>query len=385
MRISIIIILSILYSTVSGQTIERILYRGDSIYVYPTDSITMTDIKLIDSLSDGKYYGFFKGDTAFLRLEINYLNNRIEGKVIEYYYANRNVDKITNYKNGLKHGYWAEYDYFEDYKEILHEGHYENDLEQGFQYSYTGDAGDRWVYNKSFYKNDTLIYNIWQGRDSTYYQNDTGFVYQHDWKENLIGHGKELKNKKVGYWEYYHPNGKIKSKGEYTIIKKSNCYNDSRKHGKWIDYHPNGKISRDYICDSKKKGTWISSILCQYDSLGNILDANNFIDGIGLLKDFYPNGIIHREAFYVSSDFVSYENYYKTNGTISSKEEFTANQKTRTEYYVNGRIKSIERFTYFPSDNEIPLLYYRFGKQEYFNSDGTIKRIDDIKEMQLDE
>lgn len=387
MRRTLLLILSLIQINVFGQSIGKILYRGDSILVYPSDSITMVDIKLIDSLPDGKYFGFYKADTAFLRLEINYVNNRIDGKVIEYYYANRDIEKIVNYRNGEKNGYWAEYDTFTDFKEVLHEGYYKNGLEDGFQYSYSGDIGDRTVYSKSFYKNDTLIYNIWKGTDSTFYKNDTGYVYQHDWNRNLVGYGKEFKNKKNGLWKYYYPNGQVKSRGEYKLTRKSVSYIESRKSGKWIDFYPNGQMSREYICDNLKKGSWISTIIAQYDSLGNLLDSNQFVNGIGLFKEFYANGKIMRETLYLPHDFVKSEKYYSDKGLLIYKQEFQPNTMTRTEYYDSGSIKSIERFKYTPSENiifyRLPPTYYRFGKQEYFNKDGTVLKVEHIKKMQL--
>jgi antitoxin component YwqK of YwqJK toxin-antitoxin module len=381
--IYILILLTIPFS-IFGQTIDKILYRGDSVLVYPTDSITMVDIKLIDSLPNGFYCGFFKGDTAFLRLEINYQNHRIDGKVIEYYYENRDIKKITEFKNGIRDGYWVEYDYFADYKEILHEGYYKNGLEEGFQYSYHGEIGDRSIYNKCFYKSDTLIYNIWYGRDSTFYKNDTGFVYQFDRNKNLVGHGKEFKNKKIGKWKYFCTNGNTKSIGKYEIVENHESFLQDRKTGLWRDYHENGQISREYICDSKKSGSWILTIISQYDSIGNLIDSLNFVDGQGLQRDFYSDGKVRNELYYPDSSFLEYEKNYSPSGNLVYKEEFTREKKkTRTEYFENGNIKSIERFICFSEKNHVPFDdYLIFGKQEYFNEDGTIKRIDKIKKPQ---
>lgn len=391
MRLVLLNAFLLINSCLLGQAIEKILYRGDRVNVYPTDSITMVDVKMIDSLPDGRYCGFFKGDTAFLRLELNYINNVIEGKVIEYYYENRDIEKITNYEHGIKDGYWVEFDSFTGYKEILHEGYYKNGLEQGFQYSYTGEIGSRKVYNKCFYKNDTLIYNIWYGRDSTYYARDTGYVYQYDQQKHLLAFGKEFKHKKIGLWTFYYPNGQIKSIGEYKQIKDQDYVGsngdpifEERKNGLWKDFFENGQLSREYICSAQRKGSWISTINAQYDSLGNLLDSASFVNGKGKNIDFYPDGMIQRELYYPDSTFLEYEKYYSPKGLLLYKEEFTIKRtKTRTEYYENGGVKSIERFLLSPDINSVPWdEYLKFGKQEYYNRDGTIKKIEQIKKPQ---
>lgn len=391
MRLIFIVVFLLINSCLLGQSINKILYRGDSVFVYPTDSITMVDIKMIDSLPDGRYCGFFKGDTTFLRIELNYINNVIEGKVIEYYYENRDVKKITNYKKGIKDGYWVEFDYETGYKEILHEGFYENGHEQGFQYSYMGEIGNRKVYNKCFYRNDTLIYNIWYGRDSTYYANDTGYVYQYDQQKHLLAFGKEFQHKKIGLWTFFYPNGQIKSVGEYKQIKDSyyvgsddNPIYEERKNGLWKDFFENGQVSRNYVCSAEKIGNWILTIIEQYDSLGNLLDSARYVNGKGIYIDFYPDGKVQREMYYPDSTFLKYEKYYSPENLLLYKEEFTTKKtKTRTEYYENGKIKSIERFVLSSDESSVPWEeYLRYGKQEYYNKNGTVKRIEKIKKPQ---
>lgn len=108
------------------------------------------------------------------------------------------------------------------------------------------------------------------------------------------------------------------------------------------------------------------------------------MNGKGKNIDFYPDGMIQRELYYPGSTFLEYEKYYSPKGLLLYKEEFTVKKtKTRTEYYENGGVKSIERFLLSPHTNSVPWdEYLKFGKQEYYNRDGTIKKIEQIKKPQ---
>jgi antitoxin component YwqK of YwqJK toxin-antitoxin module len=104
MKFKFILLLFAIPISIFGQSIEKIFFRGDSVFLYPIESNSMIDIELIDSLADGTYFSFFQGDTSFLRLMIHYKNNRIDGKVIEYSDYNYRIHRITEFKNGKPDG-----------------------------------------------------------------------------------------------------------------------------------------------------------------------------------------------------------------------------------------------------------------------------------------
>src|SRR3989344_2266310 len=157
--------------------IKKTYYCGDSVFTYPSDSIDQTTIELISSLPDGKYFGFLYNDTTALRLIISYLNGKIQGEYVEYFGSTHSLKKREFYNDGKPQGHWIEYDY-SAINEIQHEGDYKDGKRNGFQYSYAGKTGDRWKYNTCFYKNDTLIYNLWGAdHDSTVYHNGWEMKY----------------------------------------------------------------------------------------------------------------------------------------------------------------------------------------------------------------
>ena len=53
---------------------------------------------------------------------------------------------------------------------------------------------------------------------------------------NLLVHGYTIKDKKVGYWYFFHPNTRIKAEGEMK---------DDLRSGFWVYYHDNGKRSSE--------------------------------------------------------------------------------------------------------------------------------------------
>jgi antitoxin component YwqK of YwqJK toxin-antitoxin module len=314
--------------------IKKTVFRGSEVLVYPNDSVDMTTIGIISSLPDGKYYGFFGDDTLHLRVIINYLNGKIEGDYTEYFYSTQLISKLEFYSKGLRQGHWREYDYSVP-GEILHEGEYKDNLRNGMQYSYSGGKGNSSPYNTCFYRNDTLVYNLWAAdHDSTVYYNGWERKYYLTPKSKCDSSGGRLiENRKEGLWRRYYPNGKSEYVGEY--------HND-RKCGTWKDYYQNGKLALEYICDSESKGSWLTGVVAQYDTLGNSLDVGNFRNGKGKLFRYYPSGKLRSESLYSSADRVDSEKYYNENGTLTSELYWSKGLKqgVQKSYFDNGNPKS---------------------------------------------
>jgi uncharacterized protein len=345
MRQLSIFFLYLLSTSLSGQVIKTTQFHGKEILVYPDSITTLWErIPLIDSLPDGKYFGFYNGDTSWLRLEITYLNNRINGEVIEYNSNPPTRLYLTTFKNGTKDGHWIEYS--DD--TILHEGYYSNDKQDGFAYSYAGPDGQKSEYAKYFYRNDTLKYKIWHKYDSTYFVGDTGYVYESNYTGKLLGFGKEIHGDKFGLWKYYYINGQIKSIGDYLIVKHSDSFSESRKNGKWIDYFENGQISREYICDSKWKiNDNIITVISQFDSTGKSLDTGTLKDGIGIYKEYFPDGSILIEARYLKPCFPVWFKQYYENGILRIHFKYKKNNKfVSLFYYPTGILNTIEKSVY---------------------------------------
>jgi antitoxin component YwqK of YwqJK toxin-antitoxin module len=370
-----VILLILLCPNLSGQKITTTQFRGKVISIYPDSIKTLWErIPLINELPDGKYYGFYEGDTSRLRLGISFLNNKVNGEVIEYHSSPPTPLYLTTYKNGIKDGRWIEYS--DD--TILHEGYYKNGKEDGFAYSYSGPAGQKSEYAKYFYRNDTLIYKIWFKYDSTYYVGDTGYVYESNYTKKLLGYGKTFKDNKFGLWEQFHENGKLKSKGYYELFKEIDENISTRKIGNWTDYHENGKIARKYQYLNNQLFERITTVYSQFDSLGNLLDSNNFINGIGLYREFYPNGRIESEEYYSRTEIYDYLKRFDENGQLRLYDRFKKNKiRIYTHYFENGKTESVERYKYSLTPNSLFAVdgYYH-GKQKYYNEDGSLNRIE---------
>lgn len=304
MKYPILIALLISSILVQSQEIKQIIYRGENVLIYPDSLFNFRISQIKENLPDGNYRGFLRCDTSLLVLRVSYKNMKIEGKLTEYGLDPSNIISITNFKNGLKHGYWCE---FSD-DTILHEGNYINGMKEGFEYSYAGPKGSKTEYNKCFYKNDTLKYNIWYKYDSTCYVADTGYCHISNYTRKLLGYGKTYKGYKTGLWKQYFENGNLKSVGNYEIVKHSESFSESIKFGKWIDYYENGKISREYICDTSSSPLIdnVYTIICQYDTTGKIIERNSFRERKGLYQEFQKNGNLNTEIFFVNANKYKY-------------------------------------------------------------------------------
>lgn len=345
------------YSQAQNIQIKKTYYRGDSVLTYPSDSIEQTTVGIIPSLSDGKYFGFLYNDTADLRLVLTYLNGKIQGEYLEYFGSTHALKKRKFYINGISQGHWIEYDYSAS-GEIQHEGDYRDGKRNGFQYSYSGEIGNRWKYNTCFYKNDTLVYNLWAAdHASTVYHNGWAMKYFLYPKSKCDSSGGKLINgKKEGLWRRYYYNGNLEYIGEYG---------NDRKHGLWKEYYENGKLSEEYICDCKKEGGWIVSVISKHDTSGNNLDVGNFKDGVGKLIEYYPSGKIENEEFYSKIDCPDYKKYFSEQGILIQEEYFKNCEKDgkQKQYHDNGKTSS--ELTYKSGEpNGLFISYYEDGTIE---------------------
>ncbi|MCW3103549.1 MAG: hypothetical protein JWO09_1989 [Bacteroidetes bacterium] len=97
----------------------------------------------------------------------------------------------------------------------------------------------------------------------------------------LTGEGiLDTAGRQQGMWTEYHPNGQIKSKGEYL---------NGKRIGEWVFYHPNGKVEQKGKYDKKGKaqGTW----KWYYES-GNLLREENYRNDLqdGMMTEYSDAG-----------------------------------------------------------------------------------------------
>ena len=113
-------------------------------------------------------------------------------------------------------------------------------------------------------------------------------------KPNFINLFDE-KGNRHGYWEEYHDNGKLFSKGNYV---------NGNTHGYWEEYHDNGNLwcKGNYV-DGKRHGYWE-----YYYSNGNLDYKGNFVDGKrhGYWEEYYYSGNTYYKGFYDMGKRVDY-------------------------------------------------------------------------------
>jgi antitoxin component YwqK of YwqJK toxin-antitoxin module len=130
--------------------------------------------------------------------------------------------------------------------------------------------------------------------------------------DQKVEEGKYNDSKKIGFWQEYFCNKKLKSKIYYE---------NNRPNGYAILYHENGKI--------KEEGMW----------------KNNRWTGV--YKLYYPNGQV-QQAFNFNSTGKREGNqtYYYENGQVMIEGSWEGGKEAGDvkEYYENGDVKSIKSF-----------------------------------------
>jgi antitoxin component YwqK of YwqJK toxin-antitoxin module len=189
----------------------------------------------------------------------------------------------------------------------------------------------------------TLYYN--KGlKDSVY----TSFHY--GGIKNSEGHYKA--GVKTGVWKYYDEDGKLS--GIYP-------YANDMLNGERVFYFPNG--NKDLV--SMYKDDELNGSVKKYTPEGVLVDEVIFEDGDakyftylgkdekpvplislestnGVLKAYFPNGKVSREATYSDGVKTGSDKIYYVNGALRSEEttEYTVSEGLSKEYYANGKLKS---------------------------------------------
>lgn len=242
-----------------NQEIERYnlkkgIYHGKQ-YSYPSNEIFTYNNGIITN-----YISFY--DNKQLKKELNYINGKIEGNVIEYNKDGKIIEK-KHYSNGVLNG----------------------------EATSTNPQG---YIKQSYYKNGVL-----NGQYQELFANG-----------NVSVKGAYENDKKNGIWIYYEENGNIKEEigyqnGKYQgYIKRyikgtlfeSTQYVDGKRHGKRLYYRgtpPNMKLSEE----------------------------ENYLNGKldGIVKRFNERNILYFEANYKNGFKTKTKEYHPTTGLIRSE------------------------------------------------------------------
>jgi uncharacterized protein len=219
----------------------------------------------------------------------------------------------------------------------------------------------------------------------------TNFELDSTW--NFYNHKGELENvinykygKKNGYSFTY----SFEKSALGTLIAKELYLND-QKQGRAYYYYPSGKLKEEVnFVDGKKEGD-----AKEYDEAGNLITLleyyNNFLinrerinrtdakgSKQGVWKEFYGNGNIHKEMFYVDDQLDGIFREFSESGALLSSVRYEKGEiriddeaksleenieiDFRQEYYDNGKLKYSGSFK-----NKIPV-----GIHRYYNEEGNI-------------
>jgi antitoxin component YwqK of YwqJK toxin-antitoxin module len=307
---------------------------------------------------DGRIIGIITYEKGVLKSfqAINKLNskNKKVGLWIAYYedITNRKAKYLEGrYKDGLKNGYFREYD------------------KKGVQISTTKYVNGQVVENaaelmsvdlvREYYPNATVKWEktylgakphgIWKEYDTAGVVINT-IVYrmgvitgegiidhkgikQGHWKEyyldgTLRGEGDYKDGARVGSWKFFHGNAKLEQYGKYRA--------GGKPHGLWIWYYDDGSVRREenYI-NGKEDGE-----MTEYTPDGEIIEQGEYIEGLKEGSWVVNTGDYIEKGEYIEGMMHGmWEGIYKSTGKTAFKGEYLEDEPNgkHTHYYPSGR------------------------------------------------
>ena len=313
------------------------------------------DSLIIGSYLNGELHGDYKIYRdyikslfgGFINTDISMLHLTTEGK----------------YNNGLKHGFWKNYD---TYGALVEEGRYKNDQEEGewkFYYNTikkddgTSEPFSGQLYKIATFKNGQLnglltefsdveeskVLCLKQNSEKSYYDSCTTYK----WIKSIYSINF-TDNKKNGQVSYYDSNNLLIFKGYYLNDKKTGEWTFRKMDFDFAGNYVINMISGSYFNDLKT-GKWIRSY-----TNGNIIETTNYkaneLDGENnffnykarLIKSTrYEFGSIKEFTFYDTLTNQKQKTYEIFNDFIYSfrcrLKEYGADFITVQEYWINEK------------------------------------------------
>ena len=171
-----------------------------------------------------------------------------------------------------------------------------------------------------------------------------GWMCSYEWRER---EKHNLHVCKDGYWEFFHENGKLKSKGKFI-----NGWFDSL----WVEYSDNGqKILEAKYLDKTQKGEWkfwypngqLKKIIKHTDSLTLMLEAYD-VNGVQKVKDGDGQFIEHTPLDTAEKFLATYEN-----GVLNGK---------YVKYFENGKVEREGQYLNGEEEGTWTSYYFYYGK-----------------------
>lgn len=329
---------------------EQLLYSGKGV------KTQLSIYKYGDPVKDIYYHP--NGDVSFI---IDHENDKEKYELI-YQHHNKNPSTKLTYVNGVKHG---PYSFFDFYERKVADGKYLNGELHG-ELVWYHDNGN--VEIKANYVNGEL------DGDYAFYHEDGSLESKYNYR---LG---ELQEEGINY----HPNGNIESKVKY---------HDDKRHGKREDYSPSGNlqlirfyeygrlIGYSYLDKNSKEIPMIpidnesGKITTYYDN-GNVSREMEYKNGnlINGFKEYHYSGKLLEETTYIHGDFNGKRIEYFENGNIKKERHYELGNLSGVvkEYFQNGNLKKEETYLHDVKEG-ITKTYDIDGKliieETYFNGD----------------
>lgn len=339
--------------------------------------------------------GFTYYPSGEIESEFMYIKGKLQGTLTQYAEDDHRIILVEKYdkdsvtqsdpvnlydKNGLKKGYWKDY----ENGKLVGEGEYLNGKKNGYYRKYDRfnnlSSIDSYLFDrlvpgeslKSLLEIRKVYYPNGKVRESGGYKNNYkigvfshydslgNYLYSSVYKKDtLLAEGTVLPTGMYdSSWVFYYPTGEKKSDGEYENGAKNGkwsfYYEDGKKaqtgiykkdlvDGIWTWYYKNKQIRRtEYYYKGKLNGE-----VLEYDSLGNELTKGNYQNDKQEGAWFYHVGD-HKEVGQFSyGKRTGLWIYYFENGKIAFKGEFKDGEPDgrHKTYYENGILDETGKYT----------------------------------------
>ena len=325
-----------------------------------------------DGLINGTSYGYeldgritsitnYEKGVLVARQRINRFNTKGEksGIWIEYFEDIEGYRKVKSlegrYKNGLKNGYFREYD---KKGNLLSTTKYVNgEVVENAEELSEVEVNRTFYPDASVHWEKTYLLGVPHGVWKEY--NDTGAIVHSQVYEKgvLLGEGiVDQSGIKQGDWKEYYPDGKVRAEGNYK---------DGARFGNWRFIHENGKLEQKgkYLEGGRPHGLWVwyyddSELLremsyrrgkpegeiTEYNDTGKVVLKGSYFDGLEDGEWIIDEGDYLRKGSYVDGlEQGEWLHYYNSNNKVAFKGSYIEGEPhgKHTYYHPNGR-KSLE-------------------------------------------
>lgn len=302
-------------------------------------------------------------------------NKKRNGKWKWFFEDELTVKMEGTYKNGLKNGYWKEYDrdgnllsatkYVDGEKQEKAEELVQLDVRTDYYpdgrvkvvATYTKDGkpeGVRREYNEKGEVEKSFIFR--NGRivgEGVF--TDAG-QRQGNWKEyysdgKLKAIGAYTDDKKEGTWKFYYRNGQLEQVGKFT---------DNQPDSLWRWYYSSGKLLREeHFFNAQPDGLY-----SEYDQQGNLITTGDYLEG--KKEGFWTleTGGYREEGNYSDGLKTGLWKAYYPDGELAFEGKFVDNLPNGKHQWrwPNGKLKKEASF----------VMGRRSGEMKKYNSDGTL-------------